>query len=64
MYLTWRNLKERLRLLTEDQLDDNATILLMGMDEFFPVLDFGCSKGGDAADGILDHGHLYLRIDD
>jgi hypothetical protein len=32
--------------------------------EFFQVIGIGISKEGDAADGILDRGHLYLEINE
>lgn len=40
-------------------LDQDATVRTED-DEFFPLDGVGKSKDGDPADGILDHGHLYL----
>lgn len=42
-----------------DELDQDMTIQI-GSDEFIAISGIGMSKEGDAADGVLDHGHLYF----
>ena len=61
--LTWNDLLERLKRLPAERLEDTATVHAGGLNEFYPVEGFGVSKDGDAADGVLDHGHLYLEVD-
>lgn len=62
MNLTWNDLLTRLQRMNAEELDQNATIYLCELDEFYPLKpELGISKDGDAADGILDHGHLYLE---
>ena len=62
-YLCWNELLTRLQEMSAKELMDTATVRVCGFDEFYPVSGFEVSKAGDAADGILDHGHLYLEID-
>ncbi len=59
--MTYRELWQRLNRCTVEQLDQDVT-LQYGADDFTPSTGVGISKDGDAADGILDHGHLYLEI--
>lgn len=61
--LTWKDVLNQLLTMTNDELADNATVHVGGLDEFYPIYGIGTSKDGDAADGILDYGHLYLEID-
>lgn len=56
--MTYRELLQQ-GYVHQDQLDQD--VMVRGVDgEFFRVLEVGTSKDGDPADGILDHGHLYL----
>jgi hypothetical protein len=50
--------------MNAEELAQNATVYDDCWDEFFPLKKFGESEDGDAADGVLDHGHLYLVIGD
>ena len=61
--LTWKNVLDQLLTMTNCELADHATVHVEGLDEFYPVHGIGVSKDGDAADGTLDHGHIYLEID-
>jgi len=63
VYLTWNDLLIQLQEMSAEELSQNATIYMQGLDEFYPVIEMGRSKDGDAADGILDHGHVYLEVD-
>jgi len=61
--LTWKDLQTRLQKLSADELEQTATVK-DGFNEFYGVTGIGVSKDGDEADGVLDHGHLYLEIDE
>ncbi len=41
------------------ELDQDMTVQI-GPNEFIAISGIGMSKEGDAADGVLDHGHLYF----
>ncbi len=57
--LTWREIRDELNRLSEDRLDDNATVYLKGEDEWMPVMDMGITEEDD----VLDKGHSYLSVD-
>lgn len=57
--ITWGDLLTRLQELSAKELEDTATVQLGG-DEFMGLTEFCRSEPGNAADGILDHGHLFL----
>jgi hypothetical protein len=59
--MTYNELLGKLSQFTVEQLAMNVTIRDASIDEFFPVQGMGFSADGDAADGILDHGHPYLQ---
>lgn len=61
--LTWNDLLIRLQEMSAERLRDNISVYTEVLDEFYPVAGFGISKEGDVADGVLDHGHLYLEVD-
>lgn len=62
-HLTWRDLVTKLVELSEEQLNETATVHGAVLDEYSPLTGFGVSKDGDPADGILDEGHLYLEYE-
>ena len=63
--MTYRELLSRLKMCSEEQLDQNVTAHNAVLDEFFPVSGFFATRKEDydSADGILDVGHLYLETD-
>ena len=61
--LQWKDLLLRLQKMSADELEDTATIYTQELDEFYGITGIGVSKDGDAADGVLDHGHLYFQVD-
>lgn len=61
--LTWGDVLVHLQQLSAEDLEDTATVL-SDSDEFLGVRRFGTSKEGDAADGILDEGHIYMDINE
>ena len=64
--MTYRELLKVLQEATQEQLDSDISIML-AEDEFMSFCDnsvdevIGISGDGDAADGILDPGYLYLK---
>jgi len=61
--MTWRDMLMRLQAMQVDELSQNVTVYAPDQDEFFPVKhDFCISRAKDAADGVLDHGHIYLEL--
>ena len=62
-FLTWNDLLKRLNEMSADELENTATVHAMVLDEFSGVTGFGVSRDGDAADGVLDYGQLYLKVD-
>ena len=61
--LTWNDLLKRLNEMSTDELEYTATVHEKELNEFYGVTGFGVSKDGDAADGVLDRGQLYLEVD-
>jgi hypothetical protein len=62
---TWNDLLTRLQEMSAAELEQTATVYDSCWDEFFPLIEgLGMSQDGDVADGVLDHGHFYLRIGD
>ena len=61
--LQWKDLLERLQQMSPDELEGTVTVHTQVLDEFHGCTGFGVSSFGGAADGVLDHGHMYLEID-
>lgn len=68
--ITYRQLRDQINSLPEDQLDNHASVLVMDSDEVLPVMDFVTNwneereeHGVDQVEGILDDGHPYLTIE-
>lgn len=61
--LTWKDLLARLQEMNAEELEQTATVQTTVLEEFYGVTGFGVCKDGDAADGILDEGHLYMEVD-
>lgn len=58
--LTYRELRNRINQMTEEQLDCDVTIVDSGSDEFYTVDVVSCED----TDGVLDHNHPYLIIEE
>jgi hypothetical protein len=61
MALTYRELIEKLKALPDARLDDNVTVYVSGVTEFYPLVEdypFLISEEND----VLDAGHAYLAI--
>jgi len=58
MAITYRELLEELKKLSEEHLDDNVTTYDMYDDEFYPVDGWGIQDEDD----VLDEGHFYLTV--
>lgn len=61
MSYTYNDLLNQLQEMNAEQLESDVTVGDAAIDEFFPVQSLEFSKDGDAADGVLDHGHPYLK---
>ncbi len=59
--MTYRELKESMKLLTEEQLDQNITVYDIEADECFQV-NYWIISGLDKYDLPLDDGHAVLCI--
>lgn len=75
--ITYRDLKNHLAHFSEEQLEQNVTVVDLNSDEVRPVVDhvlgwkskdieaYGdhdWAIGLDRVDGVLDEGHPYLTI--
>jgi hypothetical protein len=70
MALTYRELIENLQSLPDERLDDNVTVFVSGLNEFYPLVEdfpfvvtdseYVATPG--CGDGVLDDGHAYLVI--
>ena len=56
MKMTWRELIKKLRRLTPEQLDTDATIWDGTIDEFYQIQKLGITSEND----VLDENHPYL----
>jgi hypothetical protein len=56
--MSWRDIKEMLNKLPEDNLDDTATIYIQSIDEYYGITGFTDEDTG----GVLDEGHSYLVL--
>ena len=62
MNKTYRQLRDALNKLPDENLDDNVTVLLAyDVDEYMPIKSF---QFADAENGILDEGHFFLVTPD
>lgn len=59
--MKYRNLLEMLQNFSEEELDNDVTILSNGIGEFYPVVT--AMFYADDSD-VLDQGHPYLILDD
>lgn len=60
---TYRDLLEHLQTLPPEQLDKDVTVFVLGVGEFYPLLDgnsFGVAN--PEVNDVLDAGHLYLIV--
>lgn len=61
--LTYRQLADIINQLPEENKDDNVSIYLDQLDEFYPVNSTRfVDKDDESGDGVLDEGHFYLRV--
>ena len=56
--MTYRELLNHIQQLPEDHLDDDVTLYIDCMDEFYAIDGYGV----EAVDDVLDEGHLYLIL--
>lgn len=56
--ITYKELKELIDRLPEERKEDNVTVFVPGVDEFYPISEFRVQVGDD----VLDNGHPYLKI--
>lgn len=59
---TYRELLEQLRALPEDQLDNDVTVYVSGMDEFYPLDPNNPMGIAGPEHDVLDPHHFYLII--
>jgi hypothetical protein len=57
--LTYRELLRVLLNMPPDRLDDNVSVHVRGVGEFYTVQDYKLSSDDN---DVLDSGHLYLEI--
>ncbi len=55
---TWRELRDKLNTLSQEELDCNVTIFDGNVGEFHPASDISVAD----ADDVLDTGHLFLNF--
>lgn len=55
--MTWRELRDKLNTLTDEQLNTDVTIFDGNVGEFAPADGFDIAD----ADDVLDTGHPFLR---
>ena len=60
--MTYRELIETLKSMTDDMMDDDVMVYIPSMDEFFPLVDDRPVDYSEE-DKVLDAYHLYLSID-
>ena len=56
--MNWRELRDKINTLDENNLEDDVTVYLYGYDEYFPAEEVIISKDKD----VLDEGCLYITI--
>ena len=56
--MQYKKILEVLQQMTPEQLEQDAIILDVEQDEFFPVTGVGEEKFDD----VLDKGHIFLKI--
>ena len=57
--MTYKELLDKLKSLSNDQLDQTVTVFHGSTDEFYPAHSTGITHEND----ILDANHFYLEID-
>lgn len=66
--MTYKELRDKLNTLTDEQLDCDLTIVDLDLEETYPICDFVSdwssrerdALGLDIVDGVLDDEHLYF----
>ena len=62
MVMTWQDLKDEINKFSEEQLKQDVTIFVSGVNEYYPVIsDYPLVESDDTCD-VLDPGHKYLVI--
>lgn len=62
---TWKDIKDFVNSMSEEELGQTATVCDTDMYEFYPIYkSTGMAEDDDAeiSSGILDDGHHYLRF--
>ena len=57
--MTWRELKNHINTMDDEQLDTDVTVHLVIQDEYFRVSDINYSPEND----VLDKNHPYLDVE-
>ena len=60
--MTGEQLKQELATWTKEQLEQDATVYIVAIDEFYQVEQVSEANGKYPDGGILEHGHKYLVI--
>ena len=61
--MTYGELLDELQCLTHEQLNQDVTILVMGLDQMYPLIPNTTLRIADAeSTDVLDPGHPYLTI--
>ena len=57
MRMTFRELRAKLNIATEEELDQDATVYVRDFDEWFNIEGTKVTEESD----VLDEGHLYME---
>jgi hypothetical protein len=58
--MTWKELKEHIEKMTEEQRNTDVTVYVTGVDEYYPL--HGHEIDTSITDDVLDKGHPFLII--
>lgn len=61
--MTYRDLLNQLKDLSQERLDDDVTVYLTLSEETIPVNSSFTVSNSDPQAGILDEGHFVLQVD-
>jgi hypothetical protein len=63
MSITYKDLLENLQAMTPEQLNQNVTVYVSGVDEFYSLVqDYPIAVAQPENNDVLDPGHTYLVI--
>ena len=58
--MTYKELLEKLKQLSPEQLDTDVTVLISNYDEFFPINNLLIMQDNHNHNDVLDQNHPYL----